>query len=64
MAPDLLNPHLGTRGYLGAAVDVWASGILLIAMLVRACIMHTKCVYVSGQTHNEVISTSNATKST
>ena len=36
MAPEQLHAN-GGSGYLGTAVDVWASGIMLLVMLVRGC---------------------------
>jgi len=33
MAPQLRNKEAGGQGYLGTAADVWASGVLLIVML-------------------------------
>ena len=35
MSPEQLSQDNGNQGYLGSAVDVWASGVLLIVMLVR-----------------------------
>jgi serine/threonine protein kinase len=35
MAPEQLRASGGGLGYLGTAVDVWASGIMLLVMLVR-----------------------------
>lgn len=35
MSPEQLNQSGGDQGYSGTAVDVWASGVLLIVMLVR-----------------------------
>ncbi len=35
MSPEQLSQDNGNHGYLGSAVDVWASGVLLIVMLVR-----------------------------
>ena len=34
MSPEQLSQDNGSHGYLGSAVDVWASGVLLIVMLV------------------------------
>ncbi|KAK9809119.1 hypothetical protein WJX72_009585 [[Myrmecia] bisecta] len=33
MSPELINSRNGVRGYDGKSVDVWASGVLLIVML-------------------------------
>lgn len=33
MSPELINSRNGVRGYDGRSVDVWASGVLLIVML-------------------------------
>ena len=33
MSPELINSRNGARGYDGKQVDVWASGVLLIVML-------------------------------
>lgn len=33
MSPELINTKAGQRGYDGRSVDVWASGILLLVML-------------------------------
>ena len=35
MSPEQLSQDNGNHGYLGSAVDVWASGVLLIVMLVH-----------------------------
>ena len=36
MSPEQLNSRSGPeKGYLGTAVDVWASGVWLTVMLVR-----------------------------
>ena len=36
MSPEQLNSRSGReKGYLGTAVDVWASGVWLTVMLVR-----------------------------
>lgn len=33
MSPELINSRNGAKGYDGKSVDVWASGVLLIVML-------------------------------
>jgi serine/threonine-protein kinase SRK2 len=33
MSPELINSRNGAKGYDGKQVDVWASGVLLIVML-------------------------------
>ena len=33
MSPELINSRNGAKGYDGQSVDVWASGVLLIVML-------------------------------
>lgn len=33
MSPELIDSRHGLRGYDGMKVDVWACGVLLIAML-------------------------------
>ena len=41
MSPEQLSQDNGNHGYLGSAVDVWASGVLLIVMLVRRTLLST-----------------------
>jgi hypothetical protein len=41
MSPEQLSQDNGNHGYLGSAVDVWASGVLLIVMLVRPALHPT-----------------------
>ena len=36
MSPELINSRNGAKGYDGQSVDVWASGVLLIVMLLGA----------------------------
>ena len=36
MSPELINNRNGAKGYDGRHVDVWASGVLLIVMLLGA----------------------------
>ena len=36
MSPELINSRNGAKGYDGRHVDVWASGVLLIVMLLGA----------------------------
>lgn len=33
MSPELIDSRHGLRGYDGKLVDVWASGVMLVAML-------------------------------
>ena len=33
MSPELIDSRHGLRGYDGMSVDVWAAGVLLVAML-------------------------------
>jgi serine/threonine protein kinase len=33
MSPELINSRNGAKGYDGKSVDVWASGVLLIVMM-------------------------------
>ncbi len=42
MSPEQLNSRSGPeKGYLGTAVDVWASGVWLTVMLVRRLVLLT-----------------------
>ena len=33
MAPEVIDSRNGLRGYAGRSADVWACGVLLVAML-------------------------------
>ena len=53
MSPEQLNSRSGPeKGYLGTAVDVWASGVWLTVMLVR----HLFAPYAVGVPMNSAVS--------